>query len=100
MQCAAGGDRLAGPDEQDQPPRFHWRRPIHGGAGYARMPDGCIWAGLAWLVGGVPTSAWIVYSGWPACAGFFNCTGAFLLLGLKAAFIAALWPLYWIVWLF
>jgi hypothetical protein len=90
---------LAGGDKKEAP-RFRWRRPIHGGAGYDRMPDGCIWAALVWLAGGLPTFVWIVVRGWPSCADFGDCLGAFVWLVVKAAFFATIWPVYWLLQIF
>jgi hypothetical protein len=81
-------------------PRFRWRRPIHGGAGYERMPDGCIWSALVWLVGGGLTFVWIVVRGWPSCLAFGDCLSNFMWLGVKAAFFAAIWPVYWLLQIF
>ncbi len=90
---------MAGGDKKEAP-RFRWRRPIHGGAGFERMPDGCIWAALIWVGGGAPTFVWIVARGWPACGSFADCLGALLWLGVKAAFFAAIWPVYWLLQIF
>jgi len=86
--------------DRNTAPRFRWRRPIHGGAGYERMPDGCIWAVLVWVGGGAPTFVWIVVREWPSCAAFGGCLGALLWLGVKAVFFAAIWPVYWLLQIF
>jgi hypothetical protein len=81
-------------------PRFRWRRPIHGGAGYERMPDGCIWSALGWFAGAALTFTWIVVRGWPSCGDFGDCLSATLWLGIKAAFFAIIWPVYWVLQIF
>jgi len=85
---------------REVPPRFRWRRPIHGGAGYERMPDGCIWSGLVWFAGGVPTFAWIIVHGWPGDAPIGEWLGALVWLAAKAVFFAAVWPVYWLLQIF
>ena len=81
-------------------PRFRWRRPIHGGAGYERMPDGCIWSALGWLAGAALTFTWIVVRGWPSCGAFGDCLSATFWLAIKAVFFAAIWPVYWVLQIF
>lgn len=88
---------MAGREQNGKQPRYRFRRPIHGGAGHERMPDGCIWAGAAWFAGGIPTFAWYLYRHWSDCKGFLDCTPEVAWITLKAAVWAALWPIYWIV---
>jgi hypothetical protein len=77
-------------------PRYRFRRPIHGGAGHRRMPDGCIWSGAVWFTGGIPTFVWYLYRNWPDCKGF-DCAPHLAWIALKGAVWAALWPIYWVV---
>ncbi len=86
---------MAGREQNGKQLRYRFRRPIHGGAGHKRMPDGCIWSGFTWFAGGVSTFVWYVYRYWPDCAGF-DCLPHLALVALKAAAWAGLWPIYWI----
>ena len=95
--ASAGVRQMAGREQNGKRPRYKFRRPIHGGAGYERMPDGCIWSGAAWFTGGVPTFIWYIYRHWPDCMGVLDCAPELAWITVKATIWSAIWPIYWII---